>query len=42
MSKKYVNLIINIVGKNEKFFPKELKPRGLATPKFWVGCFWLF
>lgn len=39
MSKKNVNFVTDIVGKNEKIFPKELKPHGLATPKFFVGCF---
>lgn len=42
MSKKNVDLVTNIDGKNEKLFPKGLKPRGLATPKFLVGCLGFF
>lgn len=42
MSKKNVNLVTDIVGKNEKIFPKEIKPRGLATPKLLVGWFGFF
>lgn len=42
MSKRNVNLVTDIAGKNEKFFPKEIKPRGLATPKFLVGLYGFF
>ena len=42
MSKKNVNLVTDIAGKNEKFFLKEIKPRGLATPKLLVGCLGFF
>lgn len=42
MSKRNVNLVTDIAGKNEKFFPKEIKPRGLATPKLLVGLYGFF
>lgn len=42
MSKKNVNFVTDIIGKKEKIFHKEVKPHGLSTPKFLVGCLGFF
>lgn len=39
MSKKKENFVADIGGKNVS---KEIKPHGLATPKFFIGCFGFF
>ena len=41
MSERKV-ILTDIVGKNEKNYSKRVRPRGLATPKFFVGCVGFF